>query len=106
MKNKALRLALGRHNASSIGHLHDEAEELPVEEHLHLLSSQYLARALQTHHVSHPHAILDQGRRKLKNALRSKCIESVQPYLDADGLLLRGNYARTRDYTPTLSGRQ
>ena len=92
VQNKSLQLALGCHSASSVDHLHAEAEELPVGDHLHLLSSQFLAQALQPHHTSHSHAILDQGRRKVKETLRSKCIDDVRPFLEADGMMLRENY--------------
>ena len=44
--NSALRLALGCHKASSFEHLHNKALELPVEDHIKLLSAQFLARAL------------------------------------------------------------
>ena len=37
-------------------------------------------------------SLLDQGSRKLKHTLRSKCIADVQPYLEADGSLGRGNF--------------
>ena len=46
---------------------------------------------LQPHHISHQHAIKEQGRKK-KHTLRSKVIEDVQPYLEADGTVLHGNY--------------
>ena len=91
-----LRLALGCHAASSIDHLHAEAEELPVEDHLHLLSSQFLARALQPDHISFQHAILEQVRRKIKDTLRSKCIDDVRPFLEADGSMSSANYKHAK----------
>ena len=39
IQNKALRLALGCHTAASVDHLHWEALELPVGDHLRLLSA-------------------------------------------------------------------
>ena len=92
VQNKSLRLATGCHAASSIDHLHAEAKELPVGDHLHLLSSQFLARSLDPNHVSHPFTTLDQGPRKLKHTLRSTCIEDVSPYLEESGTISRGNY--------------
>ena len=92
VQNKSLRLATGCHAASSIDHLHAEAKELPVGDHLHLLSSQFLARSLDPNHVSHPFTTLDQGPRKLKHTLRSKCVEDVSPYLEENGTISRGNY--------------
>ena len=73
VQNRGLRLALGCHVASSVDHLHDEATELPVKEHLHLLSSQFLARALQENHPSHHYVKQDQGPRPMKETLHSKC---------------------------------
>ena len=66
--------------------------ELPVREHLHLLSSQFLVRSLQPGHVSHPYTTLDQGPRHLRNTLRSKCIADVSPFLEADGTVSCSNY--------------
>ena len=97
VQNKSLRLATGCHAASSIDHLHAEAMELPVKEHLHLLSAQFLAQSLQPHHVSHPNTTLDQGPRKLKDTLCSKVLADVSPYLEDDGTLQRGNYAAVKN---------
>ena len=71
--------------------------ELPVREHLHLLSDQFLARSLQPNHVSHPYTTLDQGPRRLRDTLRSKCLADVSPYLEADGTLLPGNYSAAKN---------
>ena len=38
----------GAHNMSSIDHLHSETEMLQVEDHLNVLSVQYLAHCLDT----------------------------------------------------------
>ena len=97
VQNKSLRLATGCHVASSIEHLHAEAKELPVKEHLHLLSAQYLARSLQPHHVNYPLVTLDQGPRKMKDTLRSKVLSEVSPYLEDDGSLRGGNYVSVRN---------
>ena len=69
VQNRALRLALGCHSKSSIDHLHAEAKELLVSDHLLLLSSQFLAKALQPSHVSHFYAKIDRGRRNMKLTL-------------------------------------
>ena len=97
VQNKALRLAVGCHTAASVDHLHAEAEELPVEYHLRLLASQSLARYLQPGHVSYPYAQVGQGPRTLKHTLRSKCIGDVQPYLEADGSLGRGQFGYVKN---------
>ena len=93
VQNKALRLVLGCHNAASFEHLHVECQELPVKEHLHLLSAQFLARSLQPSHPSHHYAQLDQGHRQLKHTLRSKVIEDVRPYLESDGTAREGSFS-------------
>ena len=85
VQNRCLRLITGCHLASSVDHLHQETQILPVEKHLHLLSSQYLARALYPSHPSH-HLVVDPARvaRKMKETLRSKCWDAVSPFLQND----------------------
>ena len=66
-------------------------------QHLRLLSSQYLARALHPNHPSH-HLVSappPPGHRKLKHSLRSKCLDDVSPFLQ-DGVL-RGSTKETLD---------
>ena len=92
VQNRSLRFALGCHTAWSVDHLHDEAMELPVKEHLRLLSSQFLARALQELHSSHQHVIQKRGPRPMKETLRSKCFDEVQPFLDERGKIPPGHY--------------
>ena len=58
--------------------IHDEAMELPVEDHLRLLSAQFLARALQPNHPSHLYVMQDQGRRNMKQTLHSKVLVDVR----------------------------
>ena len=43
-QNEALRITTGSHKMSSIDHLHSETEMLQVENHLNLLSAQYLVQ--------------------------------------------------------------
>ena len=81
IQNKCLRLATGCHSAASIDHLHSETEVLPVEKHLHLLSSQFLARAMQPGHPSHDVVALPPGPRQSKHTLASKCGPTVEPFL-------------------------
>ena len=92
VQNRALRLCLGCHSASSVDHLHREAKELLVGEHLKLLSAQFLARCLQPHHPSHRVACLPPGPRPMKHTLRSKVLPLVEPYLNADGVIEPGTY--------------
>ena len=92
IQNRALRICLGCHSASSVDHLHTEAKELKVEDHLRLLSAQFLASCLQPHHPSHLYVRLDNGRRNMKETLQSKVSSLVDPYLDANGCIAPGTY--------------
>ena len=58
VQNKALRLVTGAHVAAAPDHLHEETNILPVAQHLRLLASQHLAKALQPSHPSH-HLVLE-----------------------------------------------
>ena len=59
---------------------------------MRLLSAQFLARALQPGNPSHPYVTRPDGRRRMKHTLRSKVIDDVRPYLDADGKIAPGTY--------------
>ena len=84
IQNKCLRLITGCHKLASVDHLHTETHILPVENHLNLLSAQYLARALNPSHPSHSQVSNPPppGHRKMKETLRSKCWSSVEPFLE------------------------
>ena len=47
-QNEALRIITGSHKMPSIDHLHSKTEMLQVEDHLNLLSAQYLVQCLDT----------------------------------------------------------
>ena len=47
-QNEALRIITGLYKMSSIDHLHSETKMLLVEDHLNLLSAQYLVHCLDT----------------------------------------------------------
>ena len=53
-QNEALRIITGSHKMSSIDHIHSETKMLQVEDHLNLLSAQYLVQCLDTenHHIT------------------------------------------------------
>ena len=86
IQNHALRIATGCVRMSSIDHLHAETKILPVADHLSLLSSQFLARALQPHHPSHNTATSSSGPRNIKFTLQSRFLPSVAPHLVDDAL--------------------
>ena len=47
-QNEALRIITGSHKMSSIDHIHSETKMPQVEDHLNLLSVQYLVQCLDT----------------------------------------------------------
>ena len=79
---------------SPIQHLHSETKTLPVKDHLSLISTQFLARALQPTHPSHPYVTSPPGPRSMKNTLQSLFLHQVQPYL-VDGTLPPDTYRNT-----------
>ena len=62
--------------------------------HLHLLSAQYLARALQPHHVNHAEVTADPGPRRMKQTLRSKCFPYIEQFVGASGTVAPVDYRR------------
>ena len=52
IQSSALRIATGCVKMISIDHLYEETKMLPVQDHLFLLSFQYLARAFQPNNSS------------------------------------------------------
>ena len=52
-QNEALRIITDSHKMSSIDHLHSETKMIQVDDHLNLLSAQYLVHCLDTEHVCH-----------------------------------------------------
>ena len=81
VQNRALRLITGCHSLSAVDHLHREAGILPVEEHLKLLSAHFLVQALQLGHPSYDVVNLPPGPRQMKQTLRSKVGDLVEPFL-------------------------
>ena len=51
--NEALRIITGSHKMSSIDHLHSDTKMQQVEDHMNLLSAQYLVQCLDTENVCH-----------------------------------------------------
>ena len=95
IQNRAFRLILGVHSNSAIDFLHEELRELPVGDHLRLLSAQFLAKCLQPSHPSHQTVLLDRGLRDKKDTLRSKVFHLVEPYVNENGVISPGTYAET-----------
>ena len=94
IQNSALRIATGCVRMASIDHLHEETEMLPVQEHLSLICSQYLARALQPTNPSHDVVTSPSGSRDMKQTLQSRFLHVVAPHL-SNGVLPPAEYGTT-----------
>ena len=69
IQNHALRISTGCVKMAGIDHLHAEAQVLPVDEHLSLLSAQFLARTLVP---SHSVTTSPSGPRNIRHTLQSR----------------------------------
>ena len=94
IQNSALRIATGCVKMSNIDHLHTETQVLPVKDHLSLLSTQFLAKALQPNHPSHPIVTSPSGPRNKKATLQSRFLCNLTPYLEG-GVLQPDRYKST-----------
>ena len=94
LQNTALRIATGCVKMTPIGHLHAETKLLPVSDHLSLLSSQFLARALQPFHPSHSLVTTPPGPRNMKHTLQSRFFPRVSPYT-VNGVIPPEQYRET-----------
>ena len=65
----------------SIDHLHSETKMLLVEDHLSLLSAQYLVHCLDTENVCHHITTLDHPPREMKETLFTRHNQTVLPLL-------------------------
>ena len=75
-QNEALRIFTGSHKMSSIDHLHSETNMLLVEDHLNLLSAQYLVHCLDTDNVCHHITTMDHPPREMKETMKNKTIQN------------------------------
>ena len=75
-----LRAATGAHAAASFEHVHQESLVLPVEDHLNLLSRQFLAQASLATHASHAVVSAAPGPRDARKSLtqRQRCGRPLQ----------------------------
>jgi hypothetical protein len=89
------RMDTGCHKATSIQHLHDECQALPVKEHLEMQCTQFLANALQTHHPSHG-VVSDPpaARLTMKPTLQHCFGHKVSQYMRDDGIISQLTYKR------------
>jgi REP element-mobilizing transposase RayT len=100
VRNRGLRIIIGCHQAASEDHLHSEVEILPVQDHLDMISKQFLVSALRPAHPSHEVVRRLPGPRKnkcgrpLKETLSSKYGPSVEKYLQ-NGVMSEVFYYKT-----------
>ena len=66
---------------SSIDHLHSETKMLLVEDHLNLLSAQYLVHCLDTENGCHHITTMDHPPREMKETLFTRHNQTVLPLL-------------------------
>ena len=66
---------------SSIDHIHSETKMLQVEDHLNLLSAQYLVQCLDTDNVCHHITKMDLPPREMKETIFTKHYQTVLPLL-------------------------
>ena len=78
---KPLRIITGSHKMSSIDHIHSETKMLQVEDHLNLLSAQYLVQCLDTENVCHHITKMDLPPREMKETIFTRHYQTVLPLL-------------------------
>ena len=76
-QNEPLRIITGSHKMSSNDHLHTETEILQVEDHLNILSAQYLGQYLDTENVCHHITKMDLPPREMKETILTRLSNRV-----------------------------
>ena len=66
---------------SSIDHIHSETKMLHVEDHLNLLSAQYMVQCLDTENFFHHIARMDLPPREIKETIFTRHYQTVLPLL-------------------------
>ena len=94
VQNSALRIATGCVKRTDVHHLHEETKVLPVSNHLSLLCTQFLARALQPTHPSHQIVTTPPAPRNMKKPLQSRFHSRVEPYT-VNGIVPPATYRST-----------
>ena len=86
VQNRALRIATGCHMASTVSHLHQEAQFAFVGDHISMLCTQFLANCYRDDHPSNAVVTLPSGPRSMKNTLQSKHLPLLEPHLVNGGI--------------------
>ena len=81
-QNAALRIATGSVLMSSIDHLHAETNQLPVKEHNHMISKQFLLATKKPDHQNHNQPPQPQRYRCMKGTLDSEFNDEISIYLN------------------------
>ena len=79
-QNEALRIITGSHKMSSIDHIHSETKMLQIEDHLNMVSAQYLVQCLDTDNVCHHITKMDLPPREMKETIFTRH-QTVLPLL-------------------------
>ena len=80
-QNEALRIITGSHKMSSVDHIHSETKMIQVEDHLNLLSAQYLVQCMDTENVCHHITKMDLPPREMKETIFTRHYQTVLPLL-------------------------
>ena len=80
-QNEALRIITGSHKTSRNDHLYCETEMLQVEDHLNILSAQYMVQCLDTENVCHHISKMDHPPREMKETMFTRHNQTVLPLL-------------------------
>ena len=80
-QNETLRIIRGSHKMSSIDHQHTKTEMLQVEDHLNLISAQYLVYCMDKENVCHHITNMDHPPREMKETIFTRHNQTVlNPY--------------------------
>ena len=80
-QNEALRIITCSHKMPSIDHLPSETKMLLFNDHLNLLSAQYLVHCLDTENVCHHITTMDHPPKEMKETLFTRHNQTVVPLL-------------------------
>ena len=106
-QNETLRIITDSHKRLGIDHLHSEIKILQVEDHLNLLSAQYLVECLDTENVCHHITKMDLPPRETK-ALQALHTSFVNTAIDnmMDNRVLSNRHPPINNEETLLSRRQ
>ena len=80
-RERVLRIITGSHKTSSIDHIYSETKMLQVEDHLNLLSGQYLVQCMDTENVCHHITKMYLPPTEMKKKIFTRHYQTVLPLL-------------------------